>query len=99
MFIMNKDRTVIIKPTTIWIGESHLEKMVNILASDGNKNYVLGTYDIEYANEEFSKIFDSIYSRLEDTYKMASDEDVDSYYKIKNKSLDFTSIDDDDIPF
>lgn len=99
MFIMNKDRTVIIKPTTIWIGKSDIEDMVNIVASDGHKDYILGTYDIEYANEEFNKIFDGIYSRLEDTHKMSSDDDVKSYYKIKNSPSMFGDIDDDDIPF
>ena len=99
MFIMNKERTVIIKPTTICMVKSEIEGMVNIVASDGREDYVLGTYDIEYANKEFNEIFSNMhYSESEETYKMASDDDVKDYYERKNDFIPAFSID-EDIPF
>lgn len=37
MYIMSKDRTVIIKPNTIWLSKSDNDDMLNIVASNGDK--------------------------------------------------------------
>lgn len=90
MYIMSKDRTVIIKPNTIWLSKSDNDDMLNIVASNGDKNYILGTYFKEFANEEFKNIFTNFNNEYERTYLMSSVEDSEKYS---------ISVMEDDIPF
>ena len=88
MFIMNKKRTCIIKPTSIYLRDSKTERdKVDICAVEfGNDVYLLGTYDSEYAIKELEDIYTSL-SDSKETYKMSSDKDVEEYY-IRQKELE-----------
>ena len=43
------------------------------------KNYILGTYFKEFANEEFKNIFTNLNNEYERTYLMSSVEDSEKY--------------------
>lgn len=60
------------------------------MASNGDKNYILGTYFKEFANEEFKNIFTNLNNEYERTYLMSSVEDSEKYS---------VSVMEDDIPF
>lgn len=101
MFILSKNKDILIKPISIWIEDTDNENIKNIMMNDGSKVFDMGSYEAKYAKEQIEEILKSFNYKYE-SIRMFTDEDIEKFENIEQsyKHIDgFISIDDDDIPF
>ena len=101
MFILSKNKDILIKPISIWIEGTDNENIKNIMMNDGSKVFNMGSYEVEYAKEQIEEILKSLNYEY-NFIRMFTDDDIEEFEKSKqylNFNNVFEPINDKDIPF
>lgn len=101
MFILSKNKDILIKPISIWIEGTDNENIKNIMMNDGSKIFNMGSYEVEYAKEQIEEILKSLNYEY-NFIRMFTDDDIEEFEKSKqylNFNNVFEPINDEDLPF
>ena len=101
MFILSKNKDILIKPISIGIEGTDNENIKNIMMNDGSKVFNMGSYEVEYAKEQIEEILKSLNYEY-NFIRMFTDDDIEEFEKSKqylNFNNVFEPINDKDIPF